>query len=181
MAAGKHIGKVLLEMKKEDLALKEKNKATFIDALPRYSCSEDKSYVICGSKNISYHLCTAPCINIAHRFLFLFTGGLGGIGLEVIDWLVIRGARKFVISSRKGVTTGYQNWRIRMWQSYGVVIIISTDDISKEEGVESLLSTAAALAPVAAIFNLAVVSIIIIIIIIIIRGWPKINSLFINK
>lgn len=85
-------------------------------------------------------------------------GGLGGFGLELADWLVIRGARNLVLTSRKGITTGYQAMRVRIWRSYGANVIISTDDITKEEGVKSLLQTANSLGPVSAIFNLAVVS-----------------------
>lgn len=44
----------------------------------------------------------------------VITGGLGGFGLELIDWLVKRGARKFVVSSRNGVKNGYQASRIRL-------------------------------------------------------------------
>lgn len=40
-------------------------------------------------------------------------GGLGGFGLELVDWLVKRGARKIVLSSRSGIKSGYQGYRIR--------------------------------------------------------------------
>lgn len=79
--------------------------------------------------------------------------------MELADWLVIRGARNLVLTSRKGITTGYQAMRIRIWRSYGANVIISTEDITKEEGVKKLLETANSLGPVSAIFNLAVVSI----------------------
>lgn len=48
--------------------------------------------------------------------------------------------------------------RIRIWRSYGAKIIVSTDDITQEEGVRKLLQTANSLGSVSAIFNLAVVS-----------------------
>lgn len=43
----------------------------------------------------------------------VIAGGLGGFGLELVDWLVKRGARKFVLSSRNGVRNGYQALRIK--------------------------------------------------------------------
>lgn len=43
----------------------------------------------------------------------IITGGLGGFGLELADWLVLRGARKLILTSRTGVTKGYQIYRIR--------------------------------------------------------------------
>lgn len=53
----------------------------------RYFCDPTKTYVICG--------------------------GLGGFGLELADWLILRGCRKLVLSSRRGVTSGYQRYRIK--------------------------------------------------------------------
>lgn len=87
-------------------------------------------------------------------------GGLGGFGLELADWLVLRGARNLILTSRKGISTGYQAMRVRIWRSYGANVIISTDDITKEDGVKNVIEAANALGPVSAIFNLAVVSIV---------------------
>lgn len=44
-----------------------------------------------------------------------------------------------------------------IWKSYGVQIVISTEDITTEEGCRKLLNTAKALGPVQSIFNLGVV------------------------
>jgi fatty acid synthase len=84
---------------------------------------------------------------------------LGGFGLELADWLVLRGARKLVLSSRSGVRTGYQSSRVKIWRSYGAKVFISLADITTESGVRALLSEANRLGQVDAIFNLAVVSI----------------------
>jgi fatty acid synthase len=86
------------------------------------------------------------------------TGGLGGFGLELADWLVLRGARKLVLTSRKGIKTGYQSLRVRIWRSCGVRVVISLADITMKSGVRALLSDAKKLGQVDAIFNLAVVS-----------------------
>jgi fatty acid synthase len=88
----------------------------------------------------------------------MFTGGLVGFGLELADWLVLRGARKLVLSSRNGIRTGYQSLRVRVWSSYGAKVVISVADITTESGVRDLLSDANRLGQVDAIFNLAVVS-----------------------
>lgn len=85
-------------------------------------------------------------------------GGLGGFGLELIDWLVKRGARKVVISSRNGLRTGYQASRIRNWRNEGVLVRISTDrDVTTAEGCRNLLEEASSFGAVVSIFNLAVV------------------------
>lgn len=44
---------------------------------------------------------------------YVIIGGLGGIGLELADWLIKRGAKKVVLSSRTGVQNAYQIQRIR--------------------------------------------------------------------
>jgi fatty acid synthase len=79
--------------------------------------------------------------------------------LELADWLVLRGARKLVLSSRSGVRTGYQSLRIRLWRSYSAAVAISRADITTESGVRELLSDANSLGRVDAIFNLAAVSV----------------------
>lgn len=88
----------------------------------------------------------------------MIAGGLGGFGLELADWLVLRGCQKLVLTSRSGLRTGYQALRVRIWRSYGVTVEISTADVTTEEGVVDLLNQANKLGPVDAIFNLAAVS-----------------------
>lgn len=41
----------------------------------------------------------------AHKS-YVITGGLGGFGLELAQWLVLRGAQKLVLTSRSGIRTG---------------------------------------------------------------------------
>lgn len=37
---------------------------------------------------------------------YIITGGLGGFGLELAQWLTERGARKLVLTSRSGIKNG---------------------------------------------------------------------------
>lgn len=53
-----------------------------------------------------------PKVYCKENFVYIVAGGLGGFGIELCDWLVIRGARVLVINSRRGVTTSYQAFRI---------------------------------------------------------------------
>ncbi|XP_071649697.1 fatty acid synthase-like isoform X2 [Temnothorax longispinosus] len=127
MAAGKHIGKIIIRVCKEEEPLDAP-----LLAHPRYYCLEHKCYIILG--------------------------GLGGFGLELADWLTLRGAKNLVLTSRTGITTGYQQSRVKLWRSYGVdVQIVTVDDNLKHEDCEFLLKFAEERAPVDAIFNLAVV------------------------
>uniref|UniRef100_A0A182XBL3 Fatty acid synthase n=1 Tax=Anopheles quadriannulatus TaxID=34691 RepID=A0A182XBL3_ANOQN len=126
LASGKHVGKVLLKLRESP----NDEDSVPISYLPRVYCNPDRSYIIAG--------------------------GLGGFGLELADWLVLRGCRKVVISSSRGLSKPYQLYRIKIWETYGVKVVISTDDIATRAGCEALISTANKLGPVGGIFNLAV-------------------------
>lgn len=83
MATGKHMGKVVVKIRDEH---ETKTEDTQTCLLITYCRPENSTIII---------------------------GGLGGFGLELADWLVVRGARKLILTSRKGVTTGYQSLRIK--------------------------------------------------------------------
>jgi fatty acid synthase, animal type len=83
MASGKHIGKVMLKIRKNMFD----SHSLPIEVVPRVNCDSEKSYVI--------------------------VGGLGGFGLELADWLVNRGCRNIVLSSSRGISNAYQELRIK--------------------------------------------------------------------
>lgn len=87
----------------------------------------------------------------------MWSGGLGGFGLELAQWLVVRGATRLVLTSRGGVRNGYQAWCVRRWRERGVRVLVSTQDATTAAGARALLAQAAALGPVGGIFNLAAV------------------------
>ncbi|XP_046888952.1 fatty acid synthase isoform X1 [Hypomesus transpacificus] len=134
MAQGKHIGKVLLQVRSEEQG-SERSPAVSaplsIPAICRTFCPASHSYII--------------------------TGGLGGFGLELAHWLTERGARKLVLTSRSGIRNGYQAKRVREWQGRGVQVLVSTSDVSTLEGAERLVNEACRLGPVGGVFNLAMV------------------------
>uniref|UniRef100_H3AY86 Fatty acid synthase n=1 Tax=Latimeria chalumnae TaxID=7897 RepID=H3AY86_LATCH len=132
MAQGKHIGKVLLKVREEEgRSPGGDSKSHTFSAISRTSCPASKSYII--------------------------TGGLGGFGLELAHWLVERGARKLVLTSRSGIRNGYQAKRVQEWQEMGVEVLVSTSDVGSAEGTEQLIAEASSLGPVGGIFNLAMV------------------------
>lgn len=83
LGTGKHVGKVVLKIREEA----ESPATVPIRCLPRVYCEPDLVYVI--------------------------PGGLGGFGLELADWLVVRGARRIVLSSSRGISKSYQSYRIK--------------------------------------------------------------------
>ncbi|NXI15750.1 FAS synthase, partial [Irena cyanogastra] len=132
MAQGKHIGKVIIKVQEEEKEYPlRKSEPVKISAISRTSCPPTKSYII--------------------------TGGLGGFGLELAQWLVERGAQKIILTSRSGIRTGYQAKRVNEWKALGVKVLVSTSDIGTLEGTQLLIEEALQLGPVGGIFNLAVV------------------------
>ena len=102
-----------------------------VPALPRSFCSPNKTYII--------------------------TGGLGGFGLELAQWLIDRGAKLLLLTSRSGIKTGYQSRRLRLWKEEGVKVTVATNDVADMSQAESLVETANEMAPLGGIFHLAMV------------------------
>ena len=62
-----------------------------------------------------------------------------------------------MLTSRTGIQNGYQKLRTDLWKSYGVeVVIISGKDSSNRDDCQFIIETAAKMAPIDGIFNLAV-------------------------
>ena len=70
---------------------------------------EHATYV-CQNEEVSK--IPSPSIKALRRTYFdpkksyIITGGLGGFGLELTQWLIDRGATKVILTSRSGITTG---------------------------------------------------------------------------
>lgn len=132
MASGKHMGKVVLEIRPEESQRKVASASPLtVEAITRTCFYEHKSYVIAG--------------------------GLGGFGLELADWMVARGCRKLLLTARSGVKTGYQRLCLHRWQHVGAKVLVSKVDASTEKGARQIVQEAAAIGPVGGIFNLAMV------------------------
>ncbi|XP_065083526.1 fatty acid synthase-like [Ochlerotatus camptorhynchus] len=126
LASGKHTGKIVIKLRENETDVE----TLPISYFPKVYCNPDQVYIIIG--------------------------GLGGFGLELADWLVLRGCKKLVFSSSRGITKPYQQYRIKIWNSYGVHTHITTADITTMDGCRTLLKEASRFGVVAAIYNLAV-------------------------
>ncbi|XP_033753240.1 LOW QUALITY PROTEIN: fatty acid synthase-like [Pecten maximus] len=127
MAKGKHIGKVLVQIQEEA----ENISPVIVEAVPRFACHSHKSYII--------------------------TGGLGGFGLELAQWLINRGARHLVLTSRSGVKTGYQARKLQLWKKKGIQVIVSNEAVSSEQSAQSLIKESCDIGEVGGVFHLAMV------------------------
>ncbi len=131
MSCGKHMGKVVLEIKAEEPNSTMETTPAEVMALPRSYCKPDSVYLI--------------------------SGGLGGFGLELANWLVTKGATKLVLTSRTGIKTGFQRRVVTSLEAKGVKVLVSTANTSTVEGTVGLLKECTSLGPLAGIFHLAVV------------------------
>ena len=123
------------------LALSPPDQDEITDSVPRlipddasFTCSRSKSYII--------------------------TGGLGGFGLELAEWLVEKGVRYLVLTLRTGKMTTYKKRKLQILDTKGVKVCeISTLDVSDEEQAFQLVKMAADLSPkgIGGVFHLAVV------------------------
>lgn len=129
MASGKHKGKVVIQLRKEESSAKL---SRTISAVPRIHFDPRKSYIL--------------------------VGGLGGFGLELADWLITRGATKIILNSRREINNGYQAYCLKKWSQFkNVSVKINTNDTSKLKEAEELISYAQSFGPVGGIFNMALV------------------------
>lgn len=127
MANGRHIGKVLIRLRGEEYL----DSAVIMKAIKRSVFDPTKSYII--------------------------TGGLGGVGLEIADWLIKRGANKLILTSRTGISNNYQKFVIDRWIENGVEVVIASNDLSTKENTMDLVVKATKLGPLGGVFHLAMV------------------------
>lgn len=88
---------------------------------------------------------------------YIVVGGLGGMGLEICFWLVRKGARNLVITSRTGIKGGYHKFCIERLEAFGANAIISTRNVSDLDETRLLVEESEKIAPVGGIFNLGMV------------------------
>ncbi len=131
MASGKHMGKVIIKIRDEEIVGKSFPNPIEILAIPRTVFYPNKTYIIIG--------------------------GLGGFGLELANWMIERGAMKLILTSRFGLKDSYQAYRLRYFSKIGIKVIISKKDASKIRDARDLIEEATVLGPIGGIFNLAMV------------------------
>ncbi|CAG2118911.1 unnamed protein product, partial [Medioppia subpectinata] len=95
---------------------------------------------------------------------YIITGGLGGVGLELLPWMLYRGARKFVLTSRCGPKTNYQKFITGLFRQhfadykyFASDMFISTANALTLEGTREMLREAERLGPIGGVFHLALV------------------------
>lgn len=105
-----------------------------------------------------------PCIEQTYfhpHKSYIITDGLGGAGLGLLYWMTLRGATKFVVTSRNGLKTVYQLYalrRIQKFSRFGQVEVIKSQYLATSfSSTASLIEQATEMGPVGGIFNLVMV------------------------
>jgi acyl transferase domain-containing protein/acyl carrier protein/SAM-dependent methyltransferase len=70
---------------------------------------------------------------------YLITGGWGGLGLQIAQWLAARGARNLVLSGRSGPSARAAQ-TIRELEQGGVTVMLAPMDVSNSEAVAAVLT-----------------------------------------
>ncbi|GLH12917.1 Uncharacterized protein GBIM_17572 [Gryllus bimaculatus] len=153
MAGAKHIGKVLIQMRPEEQTTTVVPKLLPLEARLRFFCNKEMSYIICALLVTTISLPTSSTRTGTSKVIDTSKTEKGAMN----DKEVRRGAKNLVLTSRRGVVTGYQVRKLHFWRRDGCHVEIFTGDAATLEGAEQLLQRSASLGPVAAIFNLAVV------------------------
>ena len=120
MTTGQHIGKIVIKLRDEEINKKQLNSFNSVKPL----IVKSKTYF---DPNKSY----------------IISGGLGGMGLELVHWMLYFGARKFVLTSRQGFKNNYQKFIIKriecfgkQYESFKNNILISTQNTNSIEGTK---------------------------------------------
>jgi acyl transferase domain-containing protein/aryl carrier-like protein len=71
---------------------------------------------------------------------YLITGGLGGFGLAVAQWLVENGARHLVLMGRRGAFSPAAKEAVKTLEEMGAEIVVAKADVTKEQDVTSVIA-----------------------------------------
>ena len=139
MMTGKHIGKVLIKIRDEEDERKP------LKAKPIKMIATTKTW-------------------FDHEKVYIIIGGLGGMGLEMVYWMMLKGAQKFVLTSRNGIKTNYQKFFFKQIKkleknldSLKVEIKILTQNVIDENEAENVIDQAESMGKIGGIFQLAMV------------------------
>ncbi|CAG2112170.1 unnamed protein product, partial [Medioppia subpectinata] len=140
MTTGKHIGKIVIRIREEEANRKP------------WKCIKPADSMIVSTKTY-----------FNPNKTYIITGGLGGFGLELCQWMVYNGAKRLVLTSRSGVKNDYQKYIVNRLIAFGKrhnyfqnQVIVSSADCFTIEGTKQLLDECKGLgAPIGGVFHLA--------------------------
>ena len=130
MQRAQHVGKLVIVQDRKGQGTKNKERKTTLFPQGKTENEEQRT-------NSFTHLLFHPDAT------YLITGGTGGLGLRVADWMSRRGARYLVLVSRHHPTAEAQE-QIRQLTSQGVMVETAQADVSDVQALTSVLYRIAA-------------------------------------
>jgi acyl transferase domain-containing protein/NADPH:quinone reductase-like Zn-dependent oxidoreductase/thioesterase domain-containing protein/acyl carrier protein len=131
MAQGKHMGKVLVHIADQSKSMNAINASSELNQLQAQFSQQ------------SLLTSAQPKVWFSPNKSYIVTGGLGGFGLELTQWMVERGARHMILTSRSGVRTGYQAKKLRnLQEEFNASIKVLPCDVKEEQGCRMLFAEA---------------------------------------
>jgi acyl transferase domain-containing protein/NADPH:quinone reductase-like Zn-dependent oxidoreductase/acyl carrier protein/ubiquinone/menaquinone biosynthesis C-methylase UbiE len=89
---------------------------------------------------------------------YLITGGFGGFGLAVAEWIVNKGARHLVLAGRRGGTTAEAQTAVARLEQMGATVMVRSLDVADSEQVRQLIENISSnLPPLRGVFHAAMV------------------------
>nr|AQW44891.1 polyketide synthase [Corallococcus coralloides] len=98
----------------------------------------------------------APPAELRPDGTYLITGGLGGLGLKLAEWLAARGARSLALVGRSGASAEARQV-IEKLQASGVQVQVCKADVAVRSEVERILGELAGGPPLRGVFHAAAV------------------------
>ncbi|CAK0786732.1 hypothetical protein CVIRNUC_009946 [Coccomyxa viridis] len=162
MAAGTHMGKVLIQMAANaDKEVAAGSKAVFQWPAPpkkaEAEAAEEEAEEAAPSSTQLEEPSATPVFFCKEDRSYIITGGLGGFGLALAVWLANAGAKNLVMTSKRGMRTGGQRKVIEMLRSRGVKVEVSKLDVADMEEAKGVVALAQKQAPIGGLFHLAMI------------------------
>lgn len=88
---------------------------------------------------------------------YLITGGLGGFGLAVAQWMVDHGARHLLLMGRSGAKTKEQQQAIQNMEATGASVVVAQADVTQADDVTHVLTAIPEQTPLRGIIHAAMV------------------------
>uniref|UniRef100_A0A6P7GI13 Fatty acid synthase n=1 Tax=Diabrotica virgifera virgifera TaxID=50390 RepID=A0A6P7GI13_DIAVI len=99
-----------------------------------------------------------PKITFDPEKVYIIVGGLGGMGLELANWMITKGVRKIILNTRRPIWNGYQQYLCERWERIkNTIIKITLDDTTTLAGTENLIAGAQTYGAIEGIFHTALV------------------------
>jgi malonyl CoA-acyl carrier protein transacylase len=114
-----------------------RNEQTYVARLVKIHNSEVRSQKTLGGQSF---------VPLNSQNSYLITGGLGGLGLKLAQWLVQQGAKYLILVGRRGASSK-ANQTIKALEQVGAKILVTQADVSQEEDLLRVLEACKASMP----------------------------------